>query len=170
MTHQTRTIHSLTWADDGYPECSCGSAVEQWHPAHDWDTAMVCRQTSTAIASKGYVDQLAAAREASKTSQGIERLREIEKLIGEAAEGWAIHENSGDPLPHGFRRYNAQRQNEVVVADTLAEFASRLRARMPRLESDNHPYKWSCHHPDNCRGTCQCSPCEETAICCDAPA
>lgn len=52
---------------------------------------------------------------------------ETRKLLHGQDAGWDCLENVGDPIPKGFSRFQAQRGNEVVAANTLAEFASRLR-------------------------------------------
>ncbi|MDE2986643.1 MAG: hypothetical protein OXT70_01145 [Chloroflexota bacterium] len=45
-------LHRPVIGDDGRPECSCGSAVTEWHPEHDWDTALVCYRSQTPIATR----------------------------------------------------------------------------------------------------------------------
>lgn len=52
------TLHRPVIDDDGRPACSCGSTVEQWHPAHEWDTALVCYRSSTPIATAAHLTQV----------------------------------------------------------------------------------------------------------------
>lgn len=48
----TRTLHRPVMGDTGRPECSCGSGVTEWHPTHDWGTALICWRSQTPIANK----------------------------------------------------------------------------------------------------------------------
>lgn len=48
----TARLHRPVIGDDGRPECSCGSGVTEWHPQHDWDTALICYRSQTPIADR----------------------------------------------------------------------------------------------------------------------
>ena len=52
--------HAPIILSDGTIQCSCGSTVQHWYPSHDWDTALVCHDSGTPIANRGYAARLYA--------------------------------------------------------------------------------------------------------------
>ena len=45
-------VHKAIVLADGTIRCICGSGVQHWYPNYDWETALVCRRSSTPIANR----------------------------------------------------------------------------------------------------------------------